>query len=250
MFRRECSLIVFGILVATHLLQAQQAPETSKKAAQSGAKIVVDLTNKFRQEQKLSPVKNNAKLAATAQKFANFMARTDQYGHEADGRKPADRAKAEGYEYCIVLENIGWRYRSKDIDYDLAGEWLTQAWKESPTHRDHMLDADVTETGVGIAKSEKTGRYYGVQLFGRPSSAKIACKIINHAEREITYKIITSQGTKSYQLKPRFNRSHAVCRAAQIGLPGVRQPRNLNTGEEFLVTESEGKLTITISRNQ
>lgn len=36
------------------------------------------------------------------------MAKTGKYGHAADGRKPAERAAAHGYEYCIVRENIAY----------------------------------------------------------------------------------------------------------------------------------------------
>lgn len=229
---------------------AQEQSETPQTSSATGSKIVIDLTNQFRAEQKLPPVKPNQKLSATALQFAQYMARTEEYGHEADGRKPGERAKANEYRYCIILENIGWRYRSEGIDYDLAARWLTQAWKDSPEHRDNMLDGDVTETGVAIAKSEETGRYYGVQLFGRPDTAKITCKIINRTSDDFTYKVITASGSKSYSLKPRFNRTHALCRAAKIGLPGVRDPRKITSGEQFVATEKEGKLTITITREE
>ncbi len=34
--------------------------------------------------------------------------------------------------------------------------------------RKNMLAPEVTETGVAVARSGKTGRYYAVQMFGRP----------------------------------------------------------------------------------
>jgi hypothetical protein len=42
-----------------------------------------------------------------------------------------------------------------------------------------MLDPDVREIGVGVARSNKTGRYYAVEDFGRPLSAQKnrSCKV-------------------------------------------------------------------------
>ena len=45
----------------------------------------------------------------------------------------------------------------------------------------HGADPDVTETGVAVARSEKTGYYYGVQMFGRPKSAAVVFKVENRA---------------------------------------------------------------------
>ena len=40
-----------------------------------------------------------------------------------------------------------------------------------------MLDPAVTETGVGVARSERTGDYYGVQMFGRPTTEMMEFQI-------------------------------------------------------------------------
>lgn len=44
----------------------------------------------------LSPVDPNPKLTQTAQYFANYMARTNKYGHTADGSRPGERARKHG----------------------------------------------------------------------------------------------------------------------------------------------------------
>ena len=88
----------------------------------------------------------------TAQAFADYMARTDRYGHTADGNQPSDRAKARGYDYCIVLENIAYAFNSEGFTGEkLAGQFVT-GWQNSPGHRRNMLDPDVTETGVAVLK--------------------------------------------------------------------------------------------------
>jgi uncharacterized protein YkwD len=58
----------------------------------------------------------------TAQYFADYMARTDEYGHHADGRSPMERARRQGYAPCIVSENIAYRYTS-DPEGFTAEEW-------------------------------------------------------------------------------------------------------------------------------
>ena len=44
-----------------------------------------------------------------------------------------------------------------------------------------MLDADATETGISVARSEHTGYYYAVQMFGRPKSDAIEFQISNRS---------------------------------------------------------------------
>ena len=129
---------------------------------------IVDGTNAFRRAQGLPRVRIDPKLARTAQSFADYMARTDQLAHAADGKQPWERASLEGYDHCFISENIGYQFRS--VGFDTAGlaAALVQGWKDSPGHRRNMVQRDVTDTGVGLARSARTGRYYAVQMFGRP----------------------------------------------------------------------------------
>jgi hypothetical protein len=52
-----------------------------------------------------------------------------------------------------------------------------------------MLDPDVQDIGVGLARSSRTGRYYAVQDFGRPKSAAITFKVSNRTDAPVTYAI-------------------------------------------------------------
>ena len=175
-------------------------------------KSILAQTNVFRQEQKRKAVTANPTLMMTAQKFAKFMAQADKYGHTADGHTPWERAKSEGYDYCIVLENIAYAYDSQGFsDAKLAAEFGT-GWRNSPPHRKNMLDADITETGVGVARSEKTGHYYAVQMFGRPKSAAIEFRITNESGREVNYTI----GKKAFTLQARYTQTHTLCRVADV----------------------------------
>lgn len=169
--------------------------------------LVVERTNSFRQEEQLDPLTVNKQLTATAQEFADFMARTDKYGHHADDRSPAERATAQEYEFCLIAENIAYQYNSRGFTAESLASGFVEGWKESPGHRRNMLEPAATETGVAMARSDKSGNYYAVQLFGRPRSAQIAFQIRNQRETEVEYKV----GERSFTLPSGFTREHRQC---------------------------------------
>jgi hypothetical protein len=159
-------------------------------------------------------VTDNDKLTATARAFAGWMAATDFYGHEADGRQPWDRAKAHGYDYCEVAENIAYAWRTTGFGTDDLVKEFVDGWKNSPGHRRNMLDPDVTETGVAVARSADTGIYYAVQLFGRPKSLEIDFKITNRSGTAVRYKV----ADKVYDLPPRTIMTHEACKPVEVTL--------------------------------
>lgn len=173
---------------------------------------IIRETNEFREAEKCSKVAVNATLAKTALYFADFMARTNKYGHTADGNQPAGRAKEHGYDYCIVAENIAYEYNSAGFTTEALTKEFFEGWKHSPPHRKNMLDADVIETGVAIARSEDTGYYYAVQMFGRPKSKAIEFTIANQSEATVEYKV----GDRTFPLPPNLIRTHQGCRPATV----------------------------------
>jgi uncharacterized protein YkwD len=129
---------------------------------------VIDRTNAFRAENKLPPLKPKAQLIVVAQNHARNMARQDRFGdsdengHVLDGKGFEDRIKASGYPFARAAENVGYQYNKPD-----PPAAMMQGWKDSPGHRRNMLIADINEMGVGAAQG-KSGRWYFVQVFGRP----------------------------------------------------------------------------------
>jgi uncharacterized protein YkwD len=208
-------------------------------------KRIVARTNEFRKAEGRPPVEVHPKLTETARYFADFMARTDKYGHTADDSRPADRAKKHGYEYCLVTENIAYQFHSEGFATQKLAEGFFTGWKESPGHRKNMLDPDVTETGVAVARSDKTGYFYAVQMFGRPKSKAIEFRITNKSDAAVEYTI----GDRTFPLLPRYTRTHTSCRPSDVKMkwpdeadgPTVR-PAN---GDRYTVVPGEsGKLTL------
>ena len=143
---------------------------------------IVEMTNAFRKENKLGEVKPNAALTAAARAFAQYLAKTGKFAHEADGREPAERATEQGYRYCLVAENLALNLDSRGFETrQLAGHVLT-GWKESPGHRANLLQVAVTEIGVAVARApDRDPKFISVQLFGRPEALKVTFRIENRS---------------------------------------------------------------------
>ncbi len=213
----------------------QNAPPVSA-AARADLQRVEDLvlarTNKFRGEQGRGRVNANSELERAADYFAGYMARTRRYGHDADGQTPAERSQKHGYEYCLVSENIAYQYSSAGFATDRLAEGFVTGWKESPGHRKNMLDPDVTETGVAVARAAD-GTYYAVQMFGRPRSMQLQFKVTNRAGVPVTY---TLDG-QSFPLPPRVTRTHTVCRPPRLEFKSVKgDTLNPRGGSHYVVS--------------
>jgi uncharacterized protein YkwD len=158
------------------------APDQTKSQAPASVTVssvehkVIASTNAFRRQHALAALKPNARLILIAQSHARNMAcqdkfgDTDENGHVLDRRNMEYRIRAGGYEFARTAENVGYQLNRGD---PVAA--MMDGWKTSPGHRRNMLLADVTEIGVGAEKG-KSGRWYFVQLFGRPPDPPRAIK--------------------------------------------------------------------------
>jgi uncharacterized protein YkwD len=242
-FDRRSYLIAF--LLALPALAAGAAGGAERGAPDPGevAVLVVTLTNEFRAREKRGKVAVSGRLAAAARDFAGYMAKSGQFSHEAGGTTPVTRAKQHGYDHCIVLENIAYRYSSTGFATRELAQGMVEGWEKSPGHRRNMVDPDVTEIGVGVARG-KPGHYYAVQLFGRPAAQAMKFRIANQANASIRYRI----GGTSFSLGPRQVRAHTQCRTEKLEFdwPGERRdaavtPKN---GDRYTVVRSGSGFTL------
>ena len=107
--------------------------------------------------------------------YAKFLAESEGAGHTADGKSPAKRVSAEGYNYCFVAENMwgGWR-RPKPMTINEAGRKAMDDWKKSPGHNANLLDKRGHHIGVGAAAWTQGDKvvFRIVQVFGDECHAK------------------------------------------------------------------------------
>lgn len=253
--------LLTGLLAGAHpapgqRVESREADSEVKEAnaadGAAGAKLdiarvereIVRLTNEFREREGRSTVEKNEELEAAAQYFADYMARTGRYGHTADGSQPSARAEKHGYDYCLVSENIGYQYSSTGFEADALAKQFTQGWIESPGHRENMLDRDVVDTGVAVARSDD-GTYYAVQMFGRPSSMQIEFSVVNKSGANVKYTL----AGRSFSLPPRVTRTHQRCRPPELVFndSGKDGPTRFNPrpGDTYVIeTASEGGFNV------
>lgn len=221
-----------------------QRPTQGPVDLAAATEAVVRGVNAFRAAKGLQELETDPKLAEAAQGFADFMASADKYGHQADGSTPAQRARDHGYDYCIVAENIAYQFDSTGFTTDALATAFVEGWKGSPEHRENMLSPVMTETGAGAALSRQSGRYYAVQLFGRPASASIEFRLANDADTLVEYAV----GERTFELPPRFTRRHRECRPAAIDLrwPGQQEDITIrpSDGDRYRILRRDGRLRV------
>ena len=231
------------VLVAAWPVSSALAEEVLHADLARTAERVVAATNEYRREQGLAAVTPQPQLEQAAREFARYMAKTARYGHEADGREPAQRAEAHGYKYCVVLENIAYHYDSRGFTTAALAQHVVDGWKHSEGHRRNMLDARVADTAVAIAQGERNGYYYAVQMFGLPRSASVAFAVRNESPAAVSYRV----GTQRFTLAPSSVRTHETCSGEKLAFDNASlegSPRQPRRNDEFVVPASGGRVTV------
>lgn len=235
--RRRSLLVLLVLPVAASAAGAPLVP-----ALPEAEKRILDGINRLRRGASLQQVARNAQLDAAAQGFADFMARTDQYGHRADGRQPVQRTQAQGYAHCMVAENIAFLFNSAGVRTAEMAEDFVKGWRDSPPHHANLMNPALTETGVGIARSAKSGRFYAVQLFARPQALRIRFEIANRGPATVRYTL----DERVFELQPRMTLTHEQCGASTVlalQLPDQATPVRIEPGdgERWRVEQAGGR---------
>ena len=204
------------------------------------ARRVVELTNTFRRQENLQPTGPAPQLASAARYFADFMARTEKFSHSADGTEPAERATRFGYEYCVVAENIAYVFSSQGTDSAELARRVVEGWQKSPGHRKNMLDPNVTESAVAIARSPRTDYYYAVQLFGKPKSQMIEFKVANRTRTGVEY---TLDG-QTFELPIQATRTHHVCNRPVVGFQG--KTLRPTSGQQVVIVNDQNGMQVQV----
>jgi uncharacterized protein YkwD len=149
-----------ALVLGLALLAATADPkEKTEFKLTADEQAVLDATNAERKKEKLEPLTADPKLTEAARAHAANMAKQSKLDHSLDEKTFEDRAKAAGYKYRALGENIAWNQQTpKDV---VAG------WMASAGHKANILNADYTQIGLAVAKNDK-GEPYWVQVFGTP----------------------------------------------------------------------------------
>lgn len=125
---------------------------------------IVELTNNQRAQLGVSALKPNYALTMAAQNKAEDMLRSGYWEHYHNGKTPWDWMREAGYKFSSAGENLA-------IDFEDADS-LLNAWMDSTTHRQNLINPAFEEIGVGIAQGwfNDHETIIVVQMFGKPTT--------------------------------------------------------------------------------
>ncbi|NOR88911.1 MAG: hypothetical protein GQ524_01530 [Anaerolineales bacterium] len=123
---------------------------------------LIQLINQERQSRGIGTLSQQSQLAAAARIHSEDMACNDFVSHTgSDGSLPWDRARAQGYSYSAIAENI--------FAGSSSAQSIFNGWMNSSGHRDNMLNPTYTEIGVGYRYwADSTYRAYTTAVFAKP----------------------------------------------------------------------------------
>jgi len=132
---------------------------------------VLEVTNQKRAENGLSSLTLNSKLSEAAQRKAGDMFAFNYWAHiSPSGRSPWSFFQEVGYKYLYAGENLARDFMNSDSVID--------AWMNSPSHRDNLLNPNYKEIGLSVVNGTLNGveTTLVVQMFGTPTSTPVAKK--------------------------------------------------------------------------
>lgn len=175
-------IAVFLIAFQLVLSYAHTAfPSVLGYAANISPGEVIRLTNVQRAASGLSPLTENSKLDSAALAKGNDMLAKGYWAHFApDGTSPWSFFASFGYRYRYAGENLARDFSDPNS--------AVNAWMNSPTHRDNILNPKYKEVGIGVVEGSLAGADTTiiVQFFGAPAGSEPAISEVKAKEASTT----------------------------------------------------------------
>jgi uncharacterized protein YkwD len=208
---------------------------------------IIAMTNAFRQENRLGPVRSNPALAAAARAFARYLATSGTFAHEADGREPYQRAEAQGYRYCLVAENLALNLDSRGFTATALAREVVDGWKNSQSHRENLLQKSASEVGVAVvAAPDRDAKFVSVQMLAQPESARARFTIENRSGVAVH----ATMGSDSSTLAPHSLTTYETCDLSELRLRvGTRITHLQPRAGDAVVIEAAANGAIRIERS-
>ncbi len=161
----KIATIICGMSIAAFvffLFQANQVQSVRKTQVGYEAVDLHSVINRERIQRDISPLLVNDKLMAAAQEKAEDMQKNNYFSHisPVNGKAWSEFIKDNDYTYKEAGENLANGYDSV--------EEMVEAWLNSPSHRENLLNESVSETGFGIVSGDLNNypTTFVVQVFG------------------------------------------------------------------------------------
>lgn len=127
--------------------------------------VLVEETNAARADEGYTPLVRNSVLDEAARLKAEDMAKGEYFSHwSPEGVSPWHWFNEANYDYLYAGENLAVHFTDSTK--------VVEAWLDSPTHRDNIMNGIYSEIGIGTAKGQYEGydTVFVVQLFGTPKT--------------------------------------------------------------------------------
>ena len=147
--------------VAARTNTSAYAASPTPAMATTDERRVFELINQTRRAQGYAPLVWDAEAARMARQHSEDMARMNYLAHEGpDGRNAVMRARALGLAgWGALAENIAYNQ-----GFDDPAGFAVERWLKSEKHRENIMRAGFTHTGLGVARAAD-GRIYFTQVF-------------------------------------------------------------------------------------
>jgi uncharacterized protein YkwD len=155
------AIVLAACTLPANSTSSPSAPSTAPSTIGATESRIFNLVNAERRRQGLPNLVYSAQLDRMARIQAQNMARFQKMAHvlpESTLPTLTDRARESGYPFARLAENVA-------LGYPNAAS-VVEGWMASKGHRANILNRDVEETGIAIARSSAGGLYY-CQVFGR-----------------------------------------------------------------------------------
>lgn len=105
---------------------------------------VLRIINSYRAAEGIAPLTLNEELTVMSCVRAEEMAWSGDHGHTRPGYKSFKTLFREaGFETGLAGENLGWGYSTPEA--------VCEAWKNSKTHYENIMNPEFTQIGIGVA---------------------------------------------------------------------------------------------------
>lgn len=128
------------------------------------ASEIISLTNAIRQSSGLEPLHPNPQLTQAATNKAQAMILAKSWSHNTPDATSWQFLEAVGYNYQFAGENLARNFKTAPD--------VIQAWLESPSHKNNLLNTQYSEIGVAVAtdSADSETSVLVVQYLGRPTT--------------------------------------------------------------------------------
>ena len=163
-FFREISIaIILTIVFIIVSISASSAYVLQNTEVGKGivSRVLIDLTNQERDNRQLPLLSYNSLLEKASYLKAEDMSSMGYFSHNSPtGVTPWHWFDVVGYDYQYAGENLAVNFSNS--------EEVSQAWMNSPLHRDNILNPNFKDIGISMrdANYENKNTIFVVQMFG------------------------------------------------------------------------------------